>query len=89
MNRIYFNKLSCDVWLAFLYALHQVKGTKGTYIANVAVIETQQTYQITVISFNKGASWSPVTAPLFDSDMLPIECYYVSDGNLYYIAIYT
>ena len=69
----------------YLYALHQVKGTKGTYIANVAVIETQQTYQITVISFNKGASWSPVTAPLFDSDMLPIECYYVSDGNLYHI----
>ena len=32
----------------------------------------------TVISFNKGANWSPVTAPTLDSDMLPVECYYVS-----------
>ena len=50
----------------------------GTYIANVAGSEVQGTYNTTVISFNKGAKWSPVTAPLLDSDMLPIECYYVS-----------
>ena len=62
--------------LILLYAPWQVKGAKGTYIANVA--GTQGTYNTTVISFNKGAKWSPVTAPLLDSDMLPVECYYVS-----------
>ena len=61
-----------------MYALHQVEGTKGTYIANVAGSEVQGTYNTTVISFNKGAKWSPVTAPLLDSNMLPVECYYVS-----------
>jgi len=58
--------------------VHQVKGTRGTYIANVAVTGSQKYNQITVISFNKGANWSPVTAPTLDSDMLPVECYYVS-----------
>ena len=43
------------------------------------MIETQQqSYELTVISFNKGANWSPLTAPTLNSEMLPIECYYVS-----------
>ena len=56
-------------------ALYQVEGTNGTYIANVAGNEAQGTYNTTVISFNKGAKWSPLTAPLLDSNMLPVECY--------------
>ena len=55
-----------------------MKGAKGTYIANVAGSEAHGTYNATVISFNKGAKWSPVTIPTLDSEMLPIECYYVS-----------
>ena len=65
--------------------LHQVEGTKGTYIANVAVIDTRQSYETTVISFNKGANWSPLIAPTLDSDMTPVECYYVSGIIFFYI----
>ena len=69
------NKLSHNFYLYIMDALLKVEGAKGTYIANVAGSEAQGTYNITVISFNKGAKWSPVIAPLLDSNMSPVECY--------------
>ena len=71
-----------DSW--FCIFVHQVEGTNWTYIANVAVFNSYHFNQTTVISYNKGANWSPVIAPTVDRDMSPVECYYVRKWDILY-----
>ena len=44
----------------------------GTYLANRKIPTSTQGY--TVISFDKGGEWTPVTPPATDSNGLPITC---------------
>ena len=54
----------------------QVEGIKGTYIANIEVEEGS--YGATVISYDKGAEWVPLTAPTLDYNGVPLNCFPVS-----------
>jgi len=62
---------------------HKVEGLRGIYIAS-QVANTSQSSEIgpqhlqTVISFNRGAEWRPIQAPLFDDYGYPINCNAVS-----------
>ncbi|XP_065883526.1 uncharacterized protein [Dysidea avara] len=60
-----------------VYDLHKVEGTKGTYIANVLVdIDGSNIRHVTtVISFNKGTDWIPLTAPNVDANGEPLNCF--------------
>ena len=55
----------------------QVEGIKGTYIANIEV--EGGAYGATVISFDKGAEWMPLTAPTLDLYGVPLNCFPVSN----------
>jgi len=54
----------------------KVEGIKGTYIANIDV--ERQSYGATVISFDKGGEWAPLTAPTLDLNGVPLNCFAVS-----------
>ena len=57
----------------------------GTYLANRKIPTSTQGY--TVISFDKGGEWTPVTPPATDSNGLPITCNLVRYNMIYLIHV--
>ncbi|KAK2572594.1 VPS10 domain-containing receptor SorCS1 [Acropora cervicornis] len=55
-----------------LVDIHRVRSLNGTYLANVIV---GQTYLKSVITYNKGGHWYPLTAPLQDHTGASTRCY--------------
>ena len=58
------------------FDVYVVEGITATYLANKRVTYSNNGY--TVISFDKGGQWTPLTPPALDADRHPITCNPVS-----------
>ncbi|KAG1664058.1 Sortilin-related receptor [Nymphon striatum] len=77
-----------DMWLSFIAKesfadFYKVDGVRGIYIATQIkdVTNTSTTVKmlsflnfISLITFDKGSTWSPITPPKYDSDGDPLNC---------------